>query len=157
LAEKTRESIRFADLPNLAEKQLGVSDWIQIDQDRINQFADATGDHQWIHMDPERARSGPFGGPIAHGYLTLSLASALLFEILAVDDADQVVNYGLGKVRFPAPVPVDSRIRLSVECTSVEEVRGGYQLTLASSFEVEGKDKPACVAEILIRYYGAEK
>ena len=130
---------------------------MQIDQDRIDQFAEATGDHQWIHVDPALARSGPFGGTISHGYLTLSLTSALLFEIFSVDGTDQVVNFGLDKVRFLAPVRAGSRVRLSTACTRVEDVRGGYQLTLALTFELEGADKPACVAEILFRYYGGLK
>ncbi|MDN5794223.1 MAG: MaoC family dehydratase [Intrasporangium sp.] len=145
----------YSQLPALAGTHLGESAWHEIDQDRVNLFADATGDHQWIHVDPERAAAGPFGGPIAHGYLTLSLAPVLLEEILIVADAAQIVNYGLGKVRFPAPVPVGARLRLSADCLSVEEVTGGYQVALALTFELEGQPKPACVAEILFRYYGA--
>lgn len=131
---------------------LGTSDWLTIDQERINTFAEATGDHQWIHVDPERARTGPFGTTIAHGYLTLSLAPMLLADVLEVP-ASQVVNYGVGKVRFPAPVPVGSRVRLAVDLSTVEEVKGGVQTTFGLTFEVEGSDKPACVAEILFRYY----
>lgn len=134
---------------------MGESAWYEIDQARVDLFADATDDHQWIHVDPERAASGPFGGPIAHGYLTLALGSVLLSEILTVEGAEQVVNYGLGKVRFPAPVRVGQRLRLSAECLSVTEVTGGYQLVLVASFELEGQAKPACVAEVVFRYYGA--
>ena len=140
-------------LPKLAGGHLGKSQWHEITQEQVNLFAEATGDHQWIHTDPERARGGPFGGPVAHGYLTLSLAPALLDEILHVEGVAQVVNYGLGKVRFPAPVPVGSKVRLSADCTAVDEVKGGYQTTLALTFEREGGEKPVCVGEILFRYY----
>lgn len=133
--------------------KLDTSDWLTIEQSRIDAFADCTGDHQWIHVDPERAKAGPFGAPVAHGYLTLSMAPALLDDVLHVDGVAQVVNYGLGKVRFPAPVPVGSRIRLSARCLSVDEVTGGYQLTLGLAFERDGSSKPVCVAEILFRYY----
>jgi len=148
-------AVTATELPGLAGKHLGYSGWREITQQQVNLFADATGDHQWIHVDVERAKAGPFGGPIAHGYLTLSLAPALLLdEILQVDGVAQVVNYGLNKVRFPAPVPVGSRVRLGAECAAVEEVRGGgYQLTLALTFEREGEAKPVCVAEILFRFY----
>jgi acyl dehydratase len=143
------------ELPGLVGKHLGHSRWHEVTQEQVNLFGDATGDHQWIHVDPERARSGPFGGPVAHGYLTLSLAPALLLdEVLVVEGVAQVVNYGLNKVRFPAPVPVGSRVRLGAECTGVEEVRGGgYQMLLGLTFEREGHDKPACVAEIIFRFY----
>jgi acyl dehydratase len=146
-------SVKVDELPTLAGRDLGRSNWHEITQEQVNLFADATGDHQWIHVDPERARAGPFGGPVAHGYLTLSLATALLADVLRVDGVAQVVNYGLGKVRFPAPVPVGSRIRVAVRCTSVDQVSGGYQLTLALTFEREGGQKPVCVAEILFRYH----
>jgi len=145
--------VKVDELPTLAGKRLGESDWQEITQERVNQFADATGDHQWIHVDPQRAASGPFGTTIAHGYLTLSMASGLLFEILQVDGAAQIVNYGVGKARFPAPVPVGSRIRLVADCTDVSEVKGGYQATLGLTFERDGGTKPVCVAEILFRYY----
>jgi acyl dehydratase len=140
-------------LPDLAGRHLGHSGWHEITQQQVNLFAEATGDHQWIHVDPQRARSGPFGGPIAHGYLTLSLAPALLDEVFHVQGIAQVVNYGIAKVRFPAPVPVGSQLRMAVDCTGVEEVKGGHQLTLALTFEREGQTKPVCVAEILFRYY----
>jgi len=141
-------------LPDLAGRHLDQSRWHEITQEQVDLFADATGDHQWIHVDPDRARTGPFGAPIAHGYLTLSLAPALLDEVLQVDGVGQVVNYGLGRTRFPAPVPVGSQVRMSVDCVTVEEVRGGgYQATLALTFERTGQEKPVCVAEILFRFY----
>jgi acyl dehydratase len=141
------------DLPGLAGKHLGYSGWHEITQEQVNLFADATGDHQWIHVDPERAKAGPYGGPIAHGYLTLSLGPALLLDELLRVEGVAVVNYGLNKARFPAAVPVGSRVRLGAECTAVEEVRGGHQLTLALTFERDGGTKPVCVAEILFRFY----
>jgi acyl dehydratase len=146
-------SVKVDELPTLAGRDLGRSNWHEITQEQVNLFADATGDHQWIHVDPERARAGPFGGPVAHGYLTLSLATALLADVLRVDGVAQVVNYGLGKVRFPAPVPVGSRIRVAARCMAVDEVTGGYQLTLGLTFERDGGSKPVCVAEILFRCY----
>jgi len=145
--------VKVDELPTLAGRRVGESDWREITQERVDKFADATDDHQWIHVDPERARSGPFGTTIAHGYLTLSMASGLLFEILQVDGASQIVNYGLGKVRFPAPVPVGSRIRMIADCTEVTEVKGGYQVALGLTFERDGGSRPVCVAEILFRYY----
>jgi acyl dehydratase len=146
-------AIKAAELPSLAGRELGRSGWYEVTQERVNLFADATGDHQWIHVDPERAAAGPFKTTIGHGYLTLSMATALLDDVLRVDGVAQVVNYGVGRVRFLAPVPVGSRIRLSARCVSVDEVPGGYQLTLALSFEREGPAKPVCVAEILFRFY----
>ena len=144
-----------AELPNLKGKELGTSSWVEITQERVNQFAEATGDHQWIHVDVERAKAeSPFGGPIAHGYLTLSLIIPMYSEVLVVSDAKMGVNSGLNKVRFPAPVPVGSRIRLAADCTDVTEVKGAYQATFALAFEREGQDKPVCVAEILFRYSG---
>ena len=133
-------------------RELGTSGWLEITQERVNQFADATGDHQWIHVDPERAKAGPFGGPIAHGYLTLSLSNALLPEIVEVRGVSMGVNYGCGKVRFPAPVPVGSRIRASATLAAVEEVAGGVQTTMVITVEVDGGTKPACVIESLSRY-----
>jgi acyl dehydratase len=132
---------------------LGYSEWHQVTQEQVNLFADATGDHQWIHVDIERAKAGPFGGPIAHGYLTLSLTPALLSEILEVSGITMAVNYGLNKLRFPAPVPVGSKVRAGVLLDQVEDVSGGVQVTLTTTFEVEGGSKPVCVAEILFRYY----
>ncbi len=143
-------------LPGLKERvgtHLGYSDWHQITQDQVNRFADATGDHQWIHVDVERAKQGPFGGPIAHGYLTLSLAPALLPEIYRVDDITMAVNYGLNKLRFPSPVPVGSKVRAGATLVGVDEIPGGAQVTMDVAFEVEGQEKPACVAQVVVRYY----
>jgi len=133
-------------------RDLGTSSWLEITQERVNQFAEATGDHQWIHVDPERAAAGPFGGPIAHGYLTLSLSNALLPEIVEVRGVSLGVNYGANKVRFPAPVPVGSRIRAQVTLASVEDVPGGVQTTMVITMEIEGGTKPACVIESISRY-----
>jgi acyl dehydratase len=141
------------ELKALQGKHLGYSDYVDITQEQVNLFADATGDHQWIHVDPERAKAGPFGGPIAHGYLTLSLAPALLPQILQVGGISMGVNYGCGKVRFPSPVPVGSRVRAGAELVSVEDVAGGAQVTMQVTFEVEGAPKPSCVAEVIYRYY----
>lgn len=134
-------------------QHLGYSDWLQIDQERINQFAEATGDHQWIHVDPERAASGPFGKTIAHGYLTLSLANLFLPEIMRVDNVSMGVNYGCEKVRFPAPVPVGSRVRGGGEIISAEEVKGGVQVVVRMTIEIEGSDRPACVIDTISRFF----
>jgi acyl dehydratase len=135
-------------------QHLGYSDWVEITQEQVNLFADATGDHQWIHVDPERARKeSPFGGPIAHGYLTLSLGPTLMPQILRVDGVTMGVNYGCGKVRFPSPVPVGAKLRLGAELTGVEDIAGGAQVSMSFTFEVEGAAKPSCVAEIIFRYY----
>jgi len=134
-------------------EHLGYSEWVEITQEQVNLFADATGDHQWIHVDPERAKSGPFGGPIAHGYLTLSLGPMLMPQILRVEGISMAVNYGAGKVRFPSPVPVGSKLRLGAELSAVDDVAGGAQVTMVFTFEVEGAPKPSCVAEIIFRYY----
>ena len=141
------------DLAGNIGKHLGYSDWHLVDQAQINAFADATGDHQWIHVDAERAKAGPFGTTIAHGYLTLALVPVLLGQVLRVQPVSLVVNYGLNKVRLPAPVPSGSRLRMGAELTGVEEIKGGVQATVTGTFEVEGQDKPACVAEIVFRYY----
>jgi acyl dehydratase len=140
----------FASIEELAATQgehLGYSDWLTIDQKRVDTFADATGDHQWIHVDPDRARSGPFGGTIAHGYLTLSLVPLFVAQVVAVKGLSMKVNYGSNKVRFPAPVPVGNRIRGGVEVVSVETSAEGAQLVLRTTVEIEGQPKPACVAE----------
>jgi len=134
-------------------QHLGYSDYVEITQERVNLFAEATGDHQWIHVDVERATAGPFGGPIAHGYLTLSLGPVLLPEILHVSGITMGVNYGTNKVRFPSPVPVGAKLRLGATLAGVEDVTGGAQLTIALVFEIEGAPKPACVAEVVYRYY----
>ena len=137
-------------------KQLGTSDWLEITQERVNLFADATGDHQWIHVDPERAKQGPFGGPIAHGYLTLSLASYFLPRIVTVNGIAMGVNYGTDKVRFPAPVPVGSKVRASAELVKAEEIKGCVQATIRVTIQVEGSDRPSCVVDTISRYYPAE-
>jgi len=142
------------ELKRLAGKDLGHSDWLEIGQDRVNTFADATGDHQWIHVDPERAKAGPFGGTIAHGYLTLALVIPLWTEILQIEGIRMGVNYGANKLRFPAPVPVGAKIRLHATILSVEDVAGsGVQLTAALTVQCEGTDKPAAVVEAVYRYY----
>ena len=134
-------------------KHLGFSDWLEIDQARINLFAEATGDHQWIHVDPERAAQGPFGKTIAHGYLTLSLANLFLPEVMQVNNVSMGVNYGCEKVRFPAPVPVGSRVRGGGEVVSVEEVKGGVQVVVRMTIEVQGSDRPGCVIDTISRFY----
>jgi acyl dehydratase len=136
-----------------AGSHLGYSEWREITQDRVNRFADATDDHQWIHVDVERAKTGPFGQTIAHGYLTLSLAAPMLEEILDVQGTKLIVNYGLDRVRFPTPTPVGSRIRLGALLKSVEDVSGGVQAVIEATFELEGGTKHPSVAEILFRYY----
>lgn len=137
-------------------KQLGASDWIEIDQERIDLFADATGDHQWIHVDPDRAAQGPFGSTIAHGYLTLSLVNLFLPQIVEVHGISMGVNYGSNKLRFPAPVPVGSRIRGSAELVEAEEVKGGaVQAVIRVTVEVEGSERPACVVDTISRYVPA--
>ncbi|HUY22131.1 MAG TPA: MaoC family dehydratase [Acidimicrobiales bacterium] len=141
------------ELHALSGQHLGWSDWHVVDQEQVNLFADATGDHQWIHVDVERAKDGPFGTPIAHGYLTLALAPTLLHEVLHVSGISMSINYGLNKLRFPSPVPVGSKVRAGVTLAGLEEVSGGAQVTLNVSFEIEGGAKPACVAEVLFRYY----
>ena len=137
----------------LVGKDLGHSDWQPITQDQVNLFAEATGDHQWIHVDPERAKSGPFGVAIAHGYLTLSLAPVLLNKIIRVDNMKFGVNYGANKVRFPSPVPVGSDLRMGVTVAGVEDVDGGVQVTYDLVMEVQDAPKPACVAQVVYRYY----
>jgi acyl dehydratase len=142
------------EIEQLAGVGLGPSRWLEITQGRVNTFADATDDHQWIHVDPERAKTGPYGETIAHGYLTLALVIPLWTELLRIDGARVAVNYGLNRVRFPAPVPVGSRIRLLARVASVEQVAGGgVQLTAVFTVERDGGDKPAAVAEAIYRYY----
>jgi acyl dehydratase len=137
----------------LTGQHLGWSDWFAVDQTRVNLFADATDDHQWIHVDPERAAAGPFGGPIAHGYLTLSLIPALIHEVLAVEGMTFGVNYGCNKVRFPSPVKVGSKLRLGAAVSTVEDVKGGVQVILDVTLTTEDADKPSCAAEVVYRYY----
>jgi acyl dehydratase len=141
------------DLRAAAGTHLGWTDWLEITQERVNLFADATGDHQWIHVDAARATAeSPFGGPIAHGYLTLALSNLFLPQLIAVPAASAGVNYGTGKVRFPSPVPVGSRIRGGAEIAAVDEIPGGLQTTITITIQVEGQDKPACVIESLSRW-----
>ncbi len=142
-----------ADLKSALGEHLGYSEWLEMTQDRIDKFADATGDHQWIHVDPERAKAGPFGACIAHGYLTLSLVNLFLPQIVDVQGLSMGVNYGSDRLRFPAPVPVGLRIRGGGELIQVEEVKGGVQATIRVTVEVEGQDRPACVVETISRYY----
>ncbi|MFJ2000153.1 MaoC family dehydratase [Streptomyces chartreusis] len=142
------------ELKKLSGTDLGTSEWIEITQSRINTFADATDDHQWIHVDPQRATEGPFGAPIAHGYLTLSLFIPLFTELLDVQGVTTKVNYGLNKVRFPSPAKVGSRIRLVGKLAEVEEVPGGVQITVDGTIEIEGATKPAAVLTSLSRFYG---
>ncbi len=134
-------------------REIGVGDWLTITQDRVDQFADATGDHQWIHVDPDRAASGPFGATIAHGFLTLSLLSALV-EADEVPGASMAINYGLDRVRFVSPVPVGARVRARTVLRKVTEVTGGVQAKLEVTVEIEGGERPACVAVWLVRYLG---
>jgi acyl dehydratase len=142
------------DLLTMVGQDLGSSPWLDVSQERINVFAEATDDHQWIHVDVERAKSGPFGGPIAHGYLTLSLLIPLWSQILVIEDLDMAVNYGLNKVRFPAPVPAGSRVQVSATLADAEEVGGnGIQATIDTVMRVEGADKPVCIAQMVHRYY----
>ncbi|MEU5579149.1 MaoC family dehydratase [Streptomyces huasconensis] len=141
------------ELTALAGSELGVTDWLEVGQGRIDTFADATDDHQWIHTDPERAARGPFGAPIAHGYLTLSLFIPLFTDLLDVRGVTTKVNYGLDKVRFPAPVKAGSRIRLRATLASVDAVRGGVQIAVDGTVEIEDGDKPACVLRSLSRFY----
>ncbi|MGJ8686131.1 MAG: MaoC family dehydratase [Spongiibacteraceae bacterium] len=132
---------------------LGTSDWLEIDQQRIQLFADATGDHQWIHVDPERAKDGPFGACIAHGYLSLSLVNLFLPQIIEVNNISMGVNVGCDRIRFPSPVVVGSRVRGVGELVSVEEVKGGVQSVVRVTVEIEGGDRPACVVDTISRYY----
>ena len=136
----------------LSGLDLGASDWLDVDQPRIDRFAEASGDHQWIHVDAGRAATGPFGSTIAHGYLTLSLVVPLLWELVAFPADAMIVNYGLNKVRFPAPVPVDSRVRLKAMIAEVAGTKSGAEIVLDLAVEVEGGARPACVAEAVYRY-----
>jgi len=146
-------TIAYADLPGLVGSDLGFTDWREITQNRVNTFADAADDHQWIHTDPERAKDGPFGAPIAHGFLTLSLLIPLWESLIDVDGVTTKVNYGLDKVRFVSPVKVGARIRMTATIAEVTEIAGGYQLTVDVTIETEGGTKPAVVARSLQRFY----
>jgi acyl dehydratase len=141
------------ELKQAAGDDLGISDWHEVTQEAIDAFADVTGDHQWIHVDPERAKETPFGGTIAHGYYTLSLAPMFNEQIFGLKGFAFAVNYGLNKVRFPAPLPVGDRVRMRAKLKSLEDVPGGAQITVECTFEREGGDKPVCVAETLARVY----
>jgi acyl dehydratase len=134
-------------------EELGVSDWHRITQADIDAFADVTGDHQWIHVDPERAKDTPFGGTIAHGYFTLSLAPRFNEQIMKLDGFAMAINYGLNKVRFPAPVPVDSQVRMRARLAELSDIAGGAQMVMELTFEREGGDKPVCVAQSVVRVY----
>jgi acyl dehydratase len=142
-----------AQLLDAVGRHLGYSEWLEIDQRRIDLFAEATGDHQWIHVDPVRAAAGPFGRTIAHGYLTLSLANLFLPQIMRVDNVSMGVNYGCEKVRFPAAVPVGSRLRGGGEVISAEAVKGGVQLVVRMTIEIEGSERPACVIDTISRFF----
>jgi len=148
-------SVSINELESLVGQELGVSEWHEIPQEEINAFADCTHDHQWIHVDPERAKKeSPFGGPIAHGYLTLSHIPFLGSEVYEISDATMGVNYGLNKVRFPAPVPAGGKVRARVSMQNVDKIENGYQCVTVVTVEVEGNNKPACVAETVFRVYG---
>ena len=133
--------------------EFGPSSWVEVTQEMIDGFADSTGDHQWIHVDRERAKAGPFGGTIAHGYLTLSLIPVMSFEVVPSPKTGMGINYGLNRVRFPAPVPSGSKVRGTFRVDSVEEIAGGSQMTMTATLEREGGDKPVCVAEVVVRHY----
>jgi acyl dehydratase len=146
-------TIAYTDVAGLAGTDLGYTDWLEITQQQIDTFADATGDHQWIHVDPQRAKDGPFGAPIAHGFLTLSLAVTFWTELLEVEGVTTKVNYGLDKVRFVSPVKVGARVRMNAVVAEVAEIAGGFQLTVDQTIEIEGAPKPAVVARGLYRFY----
>ena len=144
----------FEEIEAAAGEEIGTTDWVEITQEQVNLFADATGDHQWIHVDPERAKAGPFGTTIGHGFLTLSLVPVLAGEVYRVEGVRMGINYGLDKVRFPAPLPVGSRVRAGVELVSADpSPDGGTQVKCKITIEREGGDKPVCVAETLSRFY----
>ena len=148
------KTVAFDDLPGLAGQEIGASEWVEIDQDRINKFADATGDHQWIHVDVERAgKEMPGGKTIAHGYLTLSLIPMLGAQIMRITGVSRGINYGSNKIRFTNMVPVGSRVRASQKLLSVEPRAGGLQLVNEMTIEIEGKDRPACIAETISLVY----
>jgi acyl dehydratase len=146
-------NVAYADIAGLSGTDLGYTDWLEITQDRVNLFADAVDDHQWIHVDPERAASGPFGAPIAHGFLSLSLATKFWTDLLEVEGVTTKVNYGLDKVRFVSPVKVGSRVRMNAVIAEVTEVPGGYQLAVDQTIEIEDGTKPALVARGIYRFY----
>lgn len=142
----------FNGIDEIITGDLGITDWLLVDQDRVNTFADATGDHQWIHVDPERAAQGPFGGTIAHGLLTLALLPQFQLQLIRVESISMGINYGYNKVRFVNPVRVGSRLRARGEVTNVDQKPGAVDVTILTTVEIEGADKPACVAESISRY-----
>jgi acyl dehydratase len=142
------------DLKSKVGAELGVSDWLEVTQEAIDAFADATGDHQWIHVDPERAKDTPFGGTIAHGLYTLSLGPKFSYDLFEVQGVAFGLNYGYNKVRYPAPLPIGSRVRMRATLTAADDIPGGLQMTVTQTFEREGGDKPVCVAESVARIYG---
>jgi acyl dehydratase len=146
-------TLTMKELQQRAGTHLGTSGWYTITQERVNQFAEATDDRQWIHVDPARAAHGPFGTTIAHGYLTLSLAPMLMSEVFEITDAALILNYGLNKVRFPAPLPVNSKVRMRAKLAELEDIPGGAQMVMELTFEREGGDKPVCVAQTVARVY----
>ena len=147
-----KKIVTLEELPALVGTSIGPSEWLEITQERVNTFADATDDHQWIHVDPERAKDGPFGAPIAHGFLTLSLIIPLWSSIFDVEGVTTKINYGLDRVRFTSPVQVGARVRMSATLAKVEEVKGGVQLTTSGVIEIEGQERPAVVVEFLARF-----
>jgi acyl dehydratase len=152
-SEHMKRYPHLADMAQLVGQDIGTSDWVTIEQDRINQFAQATGDHQWIHVDPVRAAAGPFGAPIAHGFLTLSLLPMLFESGFGIDDVRMGVNYGMNRVRFMSPVKVGSRVRAQFKLVAYEPLEGGAQMTVQATIELEGASKPACVAETVSRRF----
>jgi len=150
----TANSYSLDELSGRVGQELGTSDWVEVDQSRIDAFAQATGDHQWIHVDVKRAATGPFGGTVAHGFLTLSLLASMVSSAFVVRDSRMGVNYGLNRVRFPAPVPAGSRLRGHFKLLACDPIEGGVQLTVEATIEREGTDKPVCVAQLLARRYG---
>ena len=148
----TLETLSIDELPQSVGRTFGPTDWLTIEQSRVDQFAEATGDHQWIHVDPEAAKQGPFGATIAHGYLTLALSSYFNPQLLAVDGISMGINYGVDKVRFPSPVVVGTRIRASAEIVDVTAIEGGFQVKTKFTIEQEAGGKPACIIESLSRY-----
>ncbi|GAA4017317.1 MaoC family dehydratase [Actimicrobium antarcticum] len=149
-----RNIASLQELKDLTGQEVALSDWIDITQERVQRFADATGDHQWIHLDVERSRAeSPYGGTVAHGFLTLSLLPMMMASAITMSDVKMAVNYGLNKVRFPAPVPVGSRLRGRICLLAVEDIAGGAQVTWQVTIEREGSDKPVCVAELIARRY----
>jgi acyl dehydratase len=154
MTSASTQGIDMATLRESAGRHLGYTDWQEMTQERVNEFADATDDHQYIHVDVERAKQTPFGGTIAHGYLTLSMMASVLEKVMHVTDAAMGVNYGLDRVRFPAPLPVGAQWRGGAEIVDVAEIAGGLQVKVKGTIEVQGSEKPACVAECIVRLYG---